>query len=61
MKLFDKNGNFGGLYCIYIFVFLTPLRIFVPRLEILFFINHYFLVCIFNYCISSCVNSGLEI
>ena len=50
------------------FVFLTPLRIFSPRVEIIFFINNYFLVFIFNYHISLCefdwyfnFNSGLEI
>ena len=47
-----KTDIFGGLYRIRIFVFLTPLEIFVPCLGILFFINHYFLVCIFNYCTS---------
>ena len=31
------------------FVFLTPLEIFVPHLEILLFINNYFIVCIFKY------------
>ena len=44
-----KTDNFGGSYLIYIFFLLTPLRIFVPRLEIIIFINHYFLVCIFKY------------
>ena len=48
-KLGDKNGHFWVLYRIYTFVFLTPFKIFVPCLEILFFINHYFLVCIFKY------------
>ena len=30
------------------FVFLTRLQIFVPRFGILFFMNHYFLVCMFK-------------
>ena len=56
----DKNGQFlGSLPHIYE-VFLTPLQIFVPHLEILLFINHYFLVCIFKCCKSSCVNYGLD-
>ena len=37
----------------YILVFLTPLQILVPRLEILFFIYHYVVVFIFKYRISS--------
>ena len=52
---------YWGLYRIHIFFFLTPLQIFAPCLEILFFINHYFLVYIFKYRTSPCVNSGLEI
>ena len=51
----------GGSYRIHILVFLTPLLIFVTSLEILFFINHYFLVYIFKYHTSLWVNSGLEI
>ena len=53
----DKNGHSYGIL---ILVFLTSLLIFVTRLEILFFINHYFLVCIFKYCTSSSINYGLE-
>ena len=49
------------LYRIRIFVFLTLLQIFVPRLEILFCINHYFLLYIFKYRTSLGVNSVLEI
>ena len=45
-------------YCIHSFFFLTLLRIFVPSLEILFIINHYFLVYIFKYRTSLCVNYG---
>ena len=43
-ELCDKNGHFWGLYSIFIFVFWNPLRIFVPLLEIFFFINNYSLV-----------------
>ena len=67
-ELCDKNGHFWGSYHIYIFVFLTSLQIFVPHLERLFFINHYFIVCIFKYHSSSHIfsliktnNSGLDI
>ena len=56
-----KTNILEDSYHINIFVFLTPLQIFVPRLEMIFFINHYFLVCIFKYCKISRVNSGLEI
>ena len=59
-KLCDKNGYFWGSYVIFIFVFFNPLRIFVPRLKIFFFINQYFLVCIFKYNKSSRVNDGLK-
>ena len=55
----DKTDIYWVLYGIHNFVFLTLLRIFVPRLEILLFINHYFLVCIFKYFTSSRVNYGL--
>ena len=53
--------TFIGVCTAYIFLFLTLLRIFITHLEILFCINHYFLVCIFPYCTSSLVNFGLEI
>ena len=56
-----KMDIFGGSYHIIFFVFLTPLWIFLPRLEIIFFINQYFLVCIFKYRTSLHINSGLEI
>ena len=52
----DKNGYLLGFVQHTYFVFLNPLQIFVPRLEIIFFTNHYFLVCIFKYCKNSCVN-----
>ena len=42
----DRNGHFWGSYSIHILVSLTSLRIFLPRLEKLLFINHYFIVCI---------------
>ena len=54
-----KKRTFIGVCTSY--VFLTLLRNFVPHLEILFCINHYFIVCIFKYYTSSHVNSGLEI
>ena len=38
-----------GLYTISFCVILNPIRIFAPCVKILFFINHYFLVCIFKY------------
>ena len=56
-----KIGAYWGSYRINIFVFLTLLRIFIPRLETLFYINRYFLVCIFQYLTSTCVNSGIWI
>ena len=56
-----KIGVYWGSYRINIFVFLTLLRIFIPRLETLFYINCYFLVCIFQYLTSTCVNSGIWI
>ena len=43
-----KADIFLSSYRIYIFVFLTPLLI-LPCLEILFFINHYFLIYLFKY------------
>ena len=52
---------YWGSYRMHIFVFLTLLRICVPRLETPFFIDHYFLVCIFNYRTNSRINYGLEI
>ena len=44
-----KKELFLGLYNIYICVFFNPLRIFVPCVDILFFIKNYFLVYIFKY------------
>ena len=55
-ELCDKKGNVLRVVpyiYIYIYIVLTPSQIFAPCLEIIFFINHNFLVCIFNYCISS--------
>ena len=43
-----KTDNFWGSYHINICVFLTSLWIFLPCLEIIFFINPYFPVCIFK-------------
>ena len=56
-----KTDIFLGWYRLHIFFFWTLLRIFVPRLEIPFCSNHYFLVCILKYCKSLHINSGLEI
>ena len=44
----------------HIFYLLTHLQIFVPSLEIIFFINHYFIVYIFKYCTSYRGNSVIE-
>ena len=60
-KIVTKTDIYWGLYRIRLFVFLTLLQVFIPRLEIIFCINHYFLVYIFKYCTSLRVNSGLEI
>ena len=59
-KTMTKIDIYWGSYRIYIFVFLILLRIFVPRLDILVCINHYFIVCIFKYCTSLRLNYGLE-
>ena len=56
----DKDDIYWCSYSIHIFVFLTLLRIFVPRLEIRFCINHYFLLFISKYRTSPHDNSGLE-
>ena len=58
LKMWQKRTFFG--FCT-ANIFLIPLWIFVPCLEILFFINHYFLVCILKYCTSLLVNSVIEI
>ena len=42
-KKVTKTEIYWGSYRMHILVFLTPLRISVPRLEILFFIQKYFL------------------
>ena len=49
IKQIDITDILGGSYLIYIFVFLTPLWIFVPFVKMLFFVDYYFLVCIFKY------------
>ena len=41
-KIVQQKLDFWGLYDIYICVFLNSLRIFIPRAEIILFINHYF-------------------
>ena len=48
-----KTAILGGSYDIYICVFLNPLQIFVPFVKIIFFMNRYFIVCIFKYRTSS--------
>ena len=55
-----KPDIYWGSYRIHIFVFLTLLQIFVPRLEIIFFINNDFLVCILKCSTSGRVNSVIE-
>ena len=57
----DKNGHLFGFVPNTYFCLLDHFWIFVLRLEILFCSNHYFIVCIFKYRKSYCVNSGLEI
>ena len=47
-----KMDILRGLYRIYFFVFLPLLKVFIPHLEILFCINHYFLLCKFKWHIS---------
>ena len=51
-KLCDKTIQCSGFVLHIYFGFLTPLKICVPHLEILFSINHYFLVFISKYCSS---------
>ena len=46
VKNMTKTDIYWGLYRIHIFVFLTPLGIFLPRLETLFFINIYVVVVV---------------
>ena len=65
---FVTKWTFLGTLDTYICVILNPLRIFVPRVKIHFFINNYFPLCIFKYCTSLLkfhwyvnLNSGLEI
>ena len=67
-KIMWYKRTFLGFCTAYIFVFFSPWQIFNPHVEILFFINHYFLVCIFKCRKSSCkfhwyfnFNSGLEV
>ena len=60
-KNVTKTDIYWGSYHIHICVLLTHLRLFVPRLEILFFIKNCFLVCIFRYCTSLRIHSVLEI
>ena len=60
--------TFIGVHATDIFFFFASPLIFVPQLEVLFFINHYFLVCVFKYCTSTRIfssekhfNLGLDI
>ena len=50
-KIIRENRHFLGSYhiYIYIYVFLNPLQIFLPCVEIISFINIYALLCIFKY------------
>ena len=48
-----KTKILGSLYNIYICVILNPSQIFVPSVEIIFFIIQYFLVFLFKYRTSS--------
>ena len=57
-KLCDKNGHFGG-FIPHIYIFRSdPFKNIIPHLEVIFFNNHYFLVCIFKYCKSLRVKYG---
>ena len=58
-KIMKKKDIYWGLYRIHICFFLIFLWIFAPRLEILFCIDHYFLVCLFKYRKILLVNHGL--
>ena len=59
-KKTEKNGHLFGFVPHTYFFFWTLLRVFLPRLEILFYSNHYFLVCIFKYRTSLDVNYRIE-
>ena len=52
-KKTTKTDIYWGLYHLHILVVLTSLLLFVPRLEVLLFVNHYFIVCIFKCCKST--------
>ena len=45
----DKNGHLLGFVPHKYFSLLSYLLMFVPRLELLFFMNHYFILCICMY------------
>ena len=60
-KLCDKNGNLLGFVPHIYICHSKPILISIPCLEIRFFNNHYFLVCIFKYCKTLCNSYGLEI
>ena len=58
-KNVTKNAHLLGFVPhIYIWTF-YPIMNIVPHLEIIFFIDQHFIVCIFNYCTRSRVNYGL--
>ena len=57
VKNVTKIDNYWGLYHRHIFAFFTSLLIFLPSLEVLFFMDYYFLVCIFKYRTSTCTFS----
>ena len=60
-KNVTKTDIYWGSYRILFFVFLTHLRIFAPRLEILFCINLYFILCIFKYPTSTHLPSAVVV
>ena len=49
----DKNGHLLGFVLHTYFSIFTSLLRFLPCLEVLLFMNHYFLVYIFKYCTST--------
>ena len=57
----DKNVHLLGFVPHTLFCLLDLFTKILPRLEIIFCINHYFLVCILKYRTSTRVNHGLEI
>ena len=60
-KPLTKMDVYWGLYGIHNFVLLYLSQIFVPCSGILFFNNHYLLVCMFKYCEHLHIISVIEI